>query len=149
MTDTNRSCGLIACFLTSVWLANCSNCRLYVVFSEGAWRSLIVLMLVSGGLAGFNSMTVVQVQVFGGNTAVVRPVPIPNTAVKRCMADGSGCIASARVGSRQSFNKSPDRVRAFCFLPSDLRTFSASPFPSSRDILLHFIFSSRRNNATA
>ena len=40
---------------------------------------------------------------FGGNTAVARPVPIPNTAVKRCMADGSGCIASARVGSRQSF----------------------------------------------
>ena len=30
-----------------------------------------------------------------------RPVPIPNTAVKRNIADGSGCIASARVGSRQ------------------------------------------------
>ena len=42
---------------------------------------------------------------FGGNTAVVRPVPIPNTAVKHCMADGSGCIASARVGSRQSFQQ--------------------------------------------
>ena len=34
---------------------------------------------------------------------MVRPVPIPNTAVKRCMADGSGCIASARVGSRRFF----------------------------------------------
>ena len=42
---------------------------------------------------------------FGGNTAVVRPVPIPNTAVKHCMADGSSCIASARVGSRHSFMK--------------------------------------------
>src|SRR5271154_3586849 len=44
---------------------------------------------------------------FGGITAVVRPVPIPNTAVKHCMADGSGCIASARVGSRQSFKLKP------------------------------------------
>ena len=44
-------------------------------------------------------------QHFGGHKAVVRPVPIPNTAVKHCMADGSGCIASARVGSRQSFKK--------------------------------------------
>ena len=41
---------------------------------------------------------------FGGITAVVRPVSIPNTAVKHCMANGSGCIASARVGSRQFFN---------------------------------------------
>ena len=52
---------------------------------------------------------------FGGNTAVVRPVPIPNTAVKLCMADGSGCIASARVGSRQLF-KAPEFISgAFLF----------------------------------
>jgi hypothetical protein len=38
---------------------------------------------------------------------VVRPVPIPNTAVKHSLANGSGCIASARVGCRQSFNKNP------------------------------------------
>ena len=38
---------------------------------------------------------------FGDHKAVVRPVPIPNTAVKRSLADGSGCIASARVGCRQ------------------------------------------------
>jgi hypothetical protein len=38
---------------------------------------------------------------FGGHEVVVRPVPIPNTAVKRNIADGSGCIASARVGCRQ------------------------------------------------
>ena len=36
---------------------------------------------------------------------MVRPVPIPNTAVKRSIADGSGCIASARVGRRQIFPK--------------------------------------------
>ena len=34
---------------------------------------------------------------------MVRPVPIPNTAVKHSLANGSGCIASARVGCRQFF----------------------------------------------
>jgi hypothetical protein len=38
---------------------------------------------------------------FGGYKAVVRPDPIPNSAVKRSVADGSACIACARVGSRQ------------------------------------------------
>ena len=42
---------------------------------------------------------------FGGHKAVARPVPIPNTAVKRSLANGSGCIASARVGCRQIFPK--------------------------------------------
>ena len=37
----------------------------------------------------------------GGHKAVARPDPIPNSAVKHCIADGSGCIASARVGRRQ------------------------------------------------
>ena len=43
---------------------------------------------------------------------MVRPVPIPNTAVKHSLADGSGCIASARVGCRQSFKQMPEN----CFL---------------------------------
>ena len=47
-------------------------------------------------------------QHFGGLKAVARPDPIPNSAVKRSLADGSGCLASARVGSRQSFNKKPE-----------------------------------------
>src|ERR1035437_5185575 len=46
---------------------------------------------------------------FGGHKAVVRPVPIPNTAVKRSLADGSGCIASARVGRHQSFKQNPEK----------------------------------------
>ena len=41
---------------------------------------------------------------FGGHKAVVRPVPIPNTAVKHSLADGSGFIDSARVGCRQFLN---------------------------------------------
>ena len=41
---------------------------------------------------------------FGGYKAVVRPDPIPNSAVKRSIADGSACIACARVGCRQIFS---------------------------------------------
>ena len=40
-------------------------------------------------------------QIFGGHKAVVRPDPIPNSAVKHSLADGSGLIDSARVGCRQ------------------------------------------------
>ena len=47
---------------------------------------------------------------------MVRPVPIPNTAVKRSVADGSGFIDSARVGSRHSFIFEPRRqFRLSCF----------------------------------
>ena len=41
--------------------------------------------------------------VFGGHKAVVRPDPIPNSDVKRSVADGSAGIACVRVGSRQIF----------------------------------------------
>ena len=44
---------------------------------------------------------------------MVRPVPIPNTAVKRSVADGSGFIDSARVGSRHSFKLAETQVSAF------------------------------------
>ena len=51
---------------------------------------------------------------FGGHKAVVRPDPIPNSAVKHSLADGSGCIASARVGCRQIFlEKAETQVSAF------------------------------------
>ena len=52
--------------------------------------------VVNKGAPSFKSL-------FGGHKAVVRPDPIPNSAVKRSLADGSGCIASARVGRRQFF----------------------------------------------
>src|SRR2546425_9041652 len=48
-----------------------------------------------------NDLTIQRL--FGGHKAVVRPDPIPNSAVKRSVADGSACIACARVGSRQIF----------------------------------------------
>ena len=38
----------------------------------------------------------------GDSSAVAPPVPIPNTAVKRCSADGSPAIGRARVGRRQN-----------------------------------------------
>ena len=57
--------------------------------------------------------------IFGGHKAVVRPDPIPNSAVKHSLADGSSPIGSARVGCRQSFEKSRNfsKVSAFvlCF----------------------------------
>jgi hypothetical protein len=33
------------------------------------------------------------------------------------MADGSGCIASARVGSRHSFNKNPEKILRVFYCP--------------------------------
>ena len=44
-----------------------------------------------------------SLSIFGGHKAVVRPDPIPNSAVKRSIANGSACIACARVGRRQIF----------------------------------------------
>ena len=41
----------------------------------------------------------------GDISAVAPPVPIPNTAVKRCSPDGSTATGRARVGRRQ--NKNP------------------------------------------
>ena len=46
-----------------------------------------------------------HLSLFGGHKAVVRPDPIPNSAVKHSLADGSSPIGSARVGCRQSFKK--------------------------------------------
>src|ERR1035438_10193796 len=43
----------------------------------------------------------------GSFAAVVPPVPIPNTAVKRCRADGSACIACARVGRCRGILEKP------------------------------------------
>jgi hypothetical protein len=52
----------------------------------------------------------------GDSSAVVPPVPIPNTAVKRCSPDGSATQGRARVGRRQ--NKVPGelshRALRFC-----------------------------------
>jgi hypothetical protein len=56
---------------------------------------------------------------------VVRPDPIPNSAVKHSLADGSGFIDSARVGSRQFFEQKPEhlvlRLFVFCRLLVCLR----------------------------
>lgn len=39
----------------------------------------------------------------GDQSAVAPPVPISNTEVKRCSANGSASIGCARVGHRQSY----------------------------------------------
>lgn len=65
---------------------------------------------------------------FGGHKAVVRPVPIPNTAVKHSLADGSGFIDSARVGCRQFFLKSRNLyVSAFLFPGLNSQTLNSQP----------------------
>ena len=46
--------------------------------------------------------------IFGGYKEVARPDPIPNSAVKRFIADGSDCIAFARVGCRRFLLKKPE-----------------------------------------
>jgi len=57
-----------------------------------------------------------HLSLFGGLKVVVRPDPIPNSAVKHSLADGSSPIGSARVGSRQFFKKSRRTfLRLFAF----------------------------------
>jgi hypothetical protein len=51
----------------------------------------------------------------GDDSAVAPPVPIPNTAVKRCSPDGSTAIGRARVGRRQ--NQNPVAFISTGFLP--------------------------------
>jgi hypothetical protein len=62
----------------------------------------------------------------GGHKAVVRPDPIPNSAVKHSLADGSGFMDSARLGCRQFSLKSRSAHRSgFCFLNLAAKIFSA------------------------
>src|SRR5207248_3604535 len=59
-------------------------------------------------------------QISGDHRAVAPPVPIPNTAVKRCSPDGSATKGRARVGRRQ--NKNPARFIPVGFLISGTPT---------------------------
>ncbi len=52
---------------------------------------------------------------FGGYKEVARPDPIPNSAVKRFIADGSDCIAFARVGCRQFLLNRAQKSPVFLF----------------------------------
>ena len=62
---------------------------------------------------------------------MARPDSIPNSAVKRCIADGSACLACARVGSRQIyFLKTGTNVPVFLCpeLPMEKRRLLDSDF---------------------
>ena len=58
----------------------------------------------------------------GDHSTVDPPVPIPNTEVKRCSADGSAAIGRVRVGRCQVFisplrdRKNPSRSRDGFFI---------------------------------
>src|SRR5439155_11556483 len=86
-------------------VAQCSHLMLFVISSSIQWPGVS-----PSTLAPRHS------SVFGGHKAVVRPDPIPNSAVKHSLADGSGFIDSARVGCRQFFKKAETKVSVF-FLP--------------------------------
>ena len=121
-TSTNPSCGLIASFLKTRVArgvppralqgsgnsdfqldehCKCSSHRLCVVFRERPERFGYVLLHFAQPWSGGEAAVAGALAPFGDQKGVARPVPIPNTAVKRPIADGSGCIASARVGRRQ------------------------------------------------
>ena len=68
---------------------------------------------------------------YGGHKAVARPDPIPNSAVKHRIADGSACIACARVGSRQTFKSRTSKESGFL-----LYSFNVLP-EGSRFVDLH------------
>ena len=59
---------------------------------------------------------------YGGHKAVARPDPIPNSAVKHRIADGSACIACARVGSRQTFKSRTQQESGFFITRASLDT---------------------------
>ena len=61
-------------------------------------------------------ITADQLIFFGGYKEVARPDPIPNSAVKRFIADGSDCIAFARVGCRQFLLSRAHRSPVFLFM---------------------------------
>ena len=61
---------------------------------------------------------------------MARPDPIPNSAVKRCIADGSASIGCARVGSRQIYFLKTGTHRSGFFVP--LPGVHKKPSPSGR-----------------
>src|SRR6266436_7548682 len=87
----------------------CSFQRTPAIRSLTFWSGLLVLR--SSDLCPLSC----DLLFLGGHKAVVRPVPIPNTAVKHSLADGSSSIGSARVGCRQFLLKAetPKCVSAF------------------------------------
>ncbi len=78
-------------------------------------------------------------QFIGGHKAVARPDPIPNSAVKRSLANGSGCIASARVGRRQFFHSINAvlnlKAAFFCFLLSRMALLIRSLMKIAEDVV--------------
>src|SRR5690606_15782033 len=58
--------------------------------------------------------------------ALEPPDPIPNSAVKRCIADGSVGTPHVRVGHRQASNKKPRQLAGFFFGPKS--SSCRSPF---------------------
>jgi hypothetical protein len=54
----------------------------------------------------------------GDHSAVVPPVPIPNTEVKRCSPNDSASLGGAKVGRRQSYRPAPQKGAGRLCFPS-------------------------------
>jgi hypothetical protein len=121
LTGTNWSCGLIA--FSIQWKA---------ISTRELWKRSAILPVCgfqrnTGSISGmfFSRARLFcrgknrgrRCSQFGGHKAVVRPDPIPNSAVKHGLADGSGCIASARVGRRHSLKLNPENILRVFSLP--------------------------------
>ena len=66
---------------------------------------------------------IIQASLPGDHRALEPPEPIPNSEVKRCIADGSVGYPHVRVGHRQASKKRKPQqgiiLLGFCFLGSD------------------------------
>ena len=59
---------------------------------------------------------------------MARPDSIPNSAVKRCIADGSASIGCARVGSRQIIFLKPELMFRFFYIIVKLSNLTLGGF---------------------
>ena len=78
-----------------------------------------------------------QASLPGDNRALEPPDPIPNSVVKRCIADGSVGYPHVRVGHRQALilkSRSSLELRDFFMGPVDLLQQSG-PFPKKSNVI--------------
>ena len=107
------------------WRFSICNCRLKIMFFRNLGRAIDSiarrLQRIGLALASLRQQRNARAAPHSGdNSAVAPPVPIPNTAVKRCSPDGSTAIGRARVGRRQ--NKMPGEFISLGILLSGTST---------------------------
>ena len=126
LSDTNWPCGLI----TLIFRAHGRVARPSRSEADKVIYTPAVVASTSISFSG-NPTVLLKTRFPGDHRAAVPPVPIPNTAVKRRLADGSACIACARVGRCRVYRSpGPKRIRASFFPPlgTEIPTCAAGVF---------------------